>query len=256
MKGDHADGTQFASRADLNLDRIVGAGEIVEVSGADKLNEKQQRCRHDRGNRTAPARSSVSEVTQRCSPFVRVPLIRIAIGLQVQGDCALVGNTMLSVSGHHRAQKKPLSAAGSGANRRLGAVQQARLILKSLGLRGTAARLAVVRYMLGASVPKSHAEVASALKAQGFDSATIYRNLIELTRARLLARVDLGDHVWRYERTRSAGQIRESHPHFVCDDCGSVACLDADEVRISRRGDGARVRQVSSITVKGRCRSC
>jgi len=133
---------------------------------------------------------------------------------------------------------------------------RARAVLGAKGMRRTAARLAVLRHMFAARGPESHAEVSAALNRLGFDSATIYRNLMELTRARILARIDLGDHVWRFEERRGARARGEAHPHFVCDGCGSVACLDSDYVRISGSGRSSRVARVSSITVKGRCRRC
>ena len=136
------------------------------------------------------------------------------------------------------------------------AIGDARKALRALGLRGTAARLAVFQHMLSAGGPQSHSDVSSALRSRGFDSATIYRNLIDLTKARVLERVDLGDHVWRFEKTRSANRKPKTHPHFVCDDCGSVACLDDGDVQISRVRSTRRVAEISAITVKGRCSSC
>ncbi len=135
-------------------------------------------------------------------------------------------------------------------------LQQARTALRAAGLRGTVARLAVLQRLLAAQVPQSHSDVYIALRTRGFDSATIYRNLMELTRARLLTRVDVGDHVWRFEKTPGTRTSRATHPHFVCDECGSVACLDDGDVRVSRRRRNERVAQISSITVKGRCRRC
>ncbi len=150
-----------------------------------------------------------------------------------------------------KAEKPPLPPAPLSS-----AAQQARAVLKSIGLRGTAARLAVIRHMLETSGPLSHSEVCASLESGGFDSATIYRNLIELTRAGVLSRVDLGDHIWRFEKKRPARQRRQTHPHFVCDECGSVACLEEGDVKISGRRKMNGVAQVSSITVKGRCRKC
>jgi len=51
--------------------------------------------------------------------------------------------------------------------------------------------------------PLTHAEVSEALHHLGFDRATIYRNLTELTEAALASRVELGDHVWRFEAKRA-----------------------------------------------------
>ncbi len=77
--------------------------------------------------------------------------------------------------------------------------------IRGVGLRCTAARVAVMHHLETASGPLTHAEVAEALDELGFDRATIYRNLIELTEAKLAARVELGDHVWRFEAKRAGG---------------------------------------------------
>ncbi len=93
--------------------------------------------------------------------------------------------------------------------------------------------------MLTAPGPQTHAEVSAALDHRGFDRATIYRNLTELTEAKLVTRVDLGDHVWRFEAKRHGGGDGHGHggdhPHFVCTSCGEVSCLDDVNVAITQR---------------------
>lgn len=132
--------------------------------------------------------------------------------------------------------------------------------------------------------PKTHAEVCDALADRGFDKATIYRNLTELTEAAILARVELGDHVWRFELRGKdgAGHHEESHPHFVCTSCGEVSCLDDVTVEITPKtatpgpagedgplthpqlaagGQPQRTRvseipRVTEVLLKGRCGNC
>ena len=74
--------------------------------------------------------------------------------------------------------------------------------IRAVGLRCTAARLTVLQHLIAAHGPQTHAEVSDALVERGFDRATIYRNLTELTQAKLLTRMELGDHVWRFELRR------------------------------------------------------
>ncbi len=149
-------------------------------------------------------------------------------------------------------------------------------IVRDAGLRCTAARLAVLQHLVKARGPRTHAEVARALADRGFDRATIYRNLTELTEARLVARVELGDHVWRFEPKRpqpDGGKVRE-HPHFVCTTCGEVSCLDDVEVAITPKPDQTRrpgqasgrarpaghrrgrIGSVTEVLLKGRCEQC
>lgn len=118
-----------------------------------------------------------------------------------------------------------------------GSIDAVKALVRGAGLRCTAARLVVLQHMLTASGPKTHAEVSAALDHRGFDRATIYRNLTELTEAKLVTRVDLGDHVWRFEAKRHEDGSGHGgdHPHFVCTSCGEVSCLNDVNVAITPR---------------------
>ncbi|HEY8517702.1 MAG TPA: transcriptional repressor [Candidatus Binatia bacterium] len=137
-------------------------------------------------------------------------------------------------------------------------VAEIRAAIRAAGMRSTAPRIAVVERLQRATAPMSHAEITEELLPLGFDRATIYRNLVDLAEAGLVSRVEVGDHVWRYEmRSADRGTERE-HPHFVCNDCGTVACLPEVSVNI-RPAPGSRrspVAEVSQVLLKGRCESC
>lgn len=100
--------------------------------------------------------------------------------------------------------------------------------------------------------PKTHAEVADELADKGFDRATIYRNLIELTESSMLIRVDLGDHVWRFEFRGDAEAHGHdaSHPHFVCTSCGEVSCLNDVTVEITPKPHAPSSAAVSTVAKK------
>lgn len=135
-------------------------------------------------------------------------------------------------------------------------------LLRAAGLRSTGPRIAVLRELEIARGPVSHAELADKLAAEGFDRATVYRNLIDLAEAGLAIRSDHGDHIWRFElRTAAAAGAHHKdavHPHFVCTECGTVSCLPETAVRI---GTGNRIprslqeRNVE-VQVKGTCDTC
>jgi Fur family ferric uptake transcriptional regulator len=141
--------------------------------------------------------------------------------------------------------------------------------IRGVGLRCTSARLAVMQYLMSATGPLTHAEVSEAVgPVKGFDRATIYRNLTELTEAGLVSRVELGDHVWRFELKR-AGKPHakgDDHPHFLCTTCGEVSCLDDVNVAITPkagRGKAAKgparpkaIRTVKEVLLKGQCGKC
>ena len=137
--------------------------------------------------------------------------------------------------------------------------------IRAAGLRCTRARVAVLGRLLQTSGPISHAEMAERLADEGFDRATIYRNLTELTESGIATRVDLGDHVWRFELKRhhlSEGHS-EDHPHFVCTSCGEVSCLEEVDVALTPKPGGdqagrpaAGVRAVTEVVLKGQCENC
>lgn len=129
--------------------------------------------------------------------------------------------------------------------------------LQRAHLRVTAARLAVLTLLRERGRPLSHLEVTEALSGRGFDRATLYRNLVELTRAGLARRTELGDRVWRFEDSRTDPAARD-HPHFVCTACGQVQCLPPTAVAL--RGSGRAPRAVSrgevEVQLRGRCDRC
>lgn len=131
--------------------------------------------------------------------------------------------------------------------------------IRGAGLRATAARVTVLRALTGRASASSHPEITAALADDGWDRATLYRNLVDMTGVGLLRRVDLGDHVWRYELAGGPERAHEDdeHPHFLCTVCGDVACLpdmvfpvpDGRVPAAVRRGEVA-------IQLRGRCDRC
>ncbi len=96
--------------------------------------------------------------------------------------------------------------------------------IRDTGLRATRARVAVLRVLHGLEGPTSHPELTDRLADDGWDRATLYRNLVDLAEVGLLRRIDLGDHLWRFELADAAAHDG-SHPHFLCTACGDLSCL-------------------------------
>lgn len=130
--------------------------------------------------------------------------------------------------------------------------------LRAAGLRATSARIAVLRHMADVASPRSHAEVVGALDDSGFDPSTIFRCLNELADAGLVARLDLGDHLRRFELANRDGDGEAEHAHFMCVDCGTLTCLDGFSVKVTP--DRGRRRkalgQITEVLLRGRCGSC
>ncbi|MBX7097547.1 MAG: transcriptional repressor [Myxococcaceae bacterium] len=133
-----------------------------------------------------------------------------------------------------------------------------RSTIRGAGLRSTAPRLAVLKRLMGAGTPVSHSELYDELAREGMDRTTVYRNLVDLTDAGLVERTDLGDHVWRFELKRlGEGPKVDSHAHFTCTDCGTVACLDDVEVKVrAGRAPRAVARRKVEVQLRGLCDDC
>ena len=131
-----------------------------------------------------------------------------------------------------------------------------RTMIRDAGLRCTNSRATVLERLIESTAPKSHADLSEELVPDGFDQATIYRNLTDLTEAGLLSRLDLGDHIWRFE-FQGEEDHDEEHPHFMCTDCGEISCLSTVGITFD---DGEKssplVGEVNEIFLKGRCAQC
>jgi Fur family ferric uptake transcriptional regulator len=128
-----------------------------------------------------------------------------------------------------------------------------RALLTGKGIRVTEQRMAILRELAKLRLPTSHPELTERLAGAGLDRATVYRNLLSLTEAGLLVRTQLGDAVWRFELPSERSTGHREHPHFVCNDCGDVACLPESAVTV--RGNAMRA-QIAEIQLRGRCVSC
>lgn len=136
--------------------------------------------------------------------------------------------------------------------RRLDA-ESARNLLRSKGLRATTSRIAVVSFMHTCDRPVTHLEVTELLEKEGFEKSTIFRALTDLTDAALLRKLELGDHVWRFERRADNVDADVTHPHLLCLDCGTVQCLDESEVQLKA---SKSLGTIEDVLLKGRCKDC
>lgn len=133
--------------------------------------------------------------------------------------------------------------------------------LRRAGLRSTGSRVAVLRLLRISPRPLTHADVEGQLSADGWDRTTLFRNLNDLARVGLAHRSDLGDHVWRFEASRSKAH-RADHAHFVCERCGQVQCLAGVEVSVDLTANptvttprSLKMRAVD-VQIRGQCDAC
>jgi Fur family ferric uptake transcriptional regulator len=117
------------------------------------------------------------------------------------------------------------------------------------------------------SRPRDRADDADAAP----DRVTVYRTLNSLVDSGIAHKVDPGDRVFRFSLTDHGACTDEhhvhEHPHFVCDSCGKVECLQDTEVVIHTKSRShthagkdhakpTREVKVDSVMLRGTCASC
>ncbi len=128
-------------------------------------------------------------------------------------------------------------------------------MLRETGERVTRGRVVVLACLLDAQRPMTHAEVEAAIgRAHTMDRVTVYRVLEWLTEQGLSHRISGDDRIWRFRAQRHSQ--RGSHPHFQCNNCGDVVCLEetprVPTVQLPVGYQGGEV----ELTVKGVCGDC
>ena len=135
-------------------------------------------------------------------------------------------------------------------------VELIRALIRNAGSRATPARIAVMQKLRAATSPMTHAGIAELLVPLGFDKATVFRNLSDLTDIDLVARTELGDRVWRFESIDPDDPDKSSHPHFVCTACGLVQCLEPMEFTSGSKRKAGAIGKITDILLKGECADC
>jgi Fur family ferric uptake transcriptional regulator len=127
------------------------------------------------------------------------------------------------------------------------------------GYRRGGGRNAVIDLLDDQQCALSAQEIEDALRTgeRAVGRATVYRVLDELDQAGLIARVEVGDGVTRYEALFPGGAAH--HHHLVCDRCGKLIPFVDDELerairRIARR-DGFSLSD-HDVTLHGVCADC
>jgi len=134
--------------------------------------------------------------------------------------------------------------------------KKARKLLEEHSLRATAPRLAVLQVLGKTKNALSHTEVLERLGETDWDPATIYRNLIKLRDAGIAPVVSRAEGIDRY-MLASVESDGHHHPHFVCDDCGQIACVPVEyKSPILKDDRWAASLQKAVIQLRGACPDC
>ncbi len=149
--------------------------------------------------------------------------------------------------------KERVSLVSMATKTRLLRDDDLRSLLVSQGIRVTEQRMTILRELAKLRLPTSHPELTERIAGAELDRATIYRNLLSLTKSGILIRTQLGDNVWRFELPHTTSAEHGRHPHFVCNDCGDIACLP--ESAVTLRG-AAILNTVAEVQLRGQCVTC
>jgi Fur family transcriptional regulator, ferric uptake regulator len=136
--------------------------------------------------------------------------------------------------------------------------EHARAVLNQAGHRKGGARNAIIDLLAGQSCALSVLEIEDHLRAskRSVARASIYRVLDLLQDRGLVARLELGDTMTRYELIDPAGA---HHHHLLCDSCGRLVPFDDGDLersidRLSRRlGFDTHEHEV---VLRGDCSAC
>jgi len=136
--------------------------------------------------------------------------------------------------------------------------QHARVVLDQAGHRKGGARNAIIDLLAEQSCALSALEIEDRLRAseRSVARASIYRILDLLQDRGLVARLELGDAMTRYELIDPAGV---HHHHLLCDTCGQLVPFDDCDLersidRLSRRlGFDTHEHEV---ILRGECSAC
>ena len=96
--------------------------------------------------------------------------------------------------------------------------------LRSSGLRKTPVRVGVVEVLTKAARPMSVPQILGKLKS--VDSVTVYRTLGTFVEKGIVHRIRSEDRSWLYAIGSAHKTHEHKHPHFVCEECGKVECLE------------------------------
>jgi len=133
--------------------------------------------------------------------------------------------------------------------------------LQDAGYRRGGARHAQLELLDTQTCARSAIEIEETLRRESQSTravsrASIYRILAELEGLGLVAKLEVGESMWRFE---AAGGGKHHHHHLICDHCGTVAPFADEELERAIRHVSERVAlDVSEheVVFHGACDNC
>ena len=131
-------------------------------------------------------------------------------------------------------------------------------LLEGSHLPSTPNRLTILEIIGNSSFPLSPQEIYKKVRSSHpMNRVTLYRILDLLVRNELLEKISSGDRSFRYGMAPSANH--PEHPHFFCNQCGNMECLDPEALRLDiealRKTFPVLIQKVE-IRLDGICKNC
>jgi len=129
-------------------------------------------------------------------------------------------------------------------------------LLHERGLRATPGRLALLKLMRSSASPVSLDEAVRQCGRGAGDRATVYRNLLALTKAGIVEEVKSSGKRQLYELAlRGQDHQPHAHAHAVCTACGVVACVEQSQLPTLGAAPGWSI-STQEFTLWGECPDC
>jgi Fur family transcriptional regulator, ferric uptake regulator len=130
--------------------------------------------------------------------------------------------------------------------------------LRSAGLRKTPVRVGVIDSLTRAARPLSAHQLVA--KLSGVDPVTVYRTLNTFLARGIAHRIKSDDRSWLYALGAAPSAHDHKHPHFVCDSCGKVECMQSsiipDNLLSALRVAGGYHVDYPEVLLHGTCPVC
>ena len=128
-------------------------------------------------------------------------------------------------------------------------------ILETNSVKPTANRILVLREMLRNSHPVNLADLEIALAPM--DKGSIFRVLQLFSEKEIIHVIEDGSRSLKYEVCHAEHHhtATDQHPHFYCEKCGELYCIDSISLPDIKLPDDFKVRSIN-LMVKGICPKC
>jgi Fur family ferric uptake transcriptional regulator/Fur family zinc uptake transcriptional regulator len=132
--------------------------------------------------------------------------------------------------------------------------ENAARLLRTAGLRVTVNRVDILKFLMEAGRPLSHAEIQDAMPS--LDRVTLYRTLARFVSKDVAHQVQGPDGAWRFcAHEPLTERCPGNHPHFLCSSCGKMFCLTGH--RLPRvEVPGGFIVDGKQFVVYGKCAQC